>query len=110
MPKFPGQVAGHINLVGTALSGFLFWGIAWGDLTGRGYLLHYSSEYLLELLPPPDEEDRRRNPFVIVPRPSTPPTVLNHPEDFSPLYGPCERQIRLMNKYQSDVVRLTSRR
>jgi hypothetical protein len=114
--KFPARVAGQINLVGMTLlgslgaqlrhraqcfldshptlDGFLFWSIARRELPGCECVLRPSSEYVRELLRPADEEDRWRNPFVIVPRPSMPPTDLNRPTDFSPLYGLFENSIQ----------------
>lgn len=128
--KFPANVVGQVNLVGVtllgslgpllrqratafleshpALDGFLFWSIARLDLPGCECVLRPSSEYVRELLRPADEEDRWRNPFVIVTRPSAPPTALNHPTDFNPLHGLLECSPHGLPLRQNDFTRLNS--
>jgi hypothetical protein len=130
--KFPVKVAGQVNLVGItllgslgallrqralafleshpALDGFLFWSIARRDLPGCECVLRPSSGFVRELLRPADEEDRWRNPFVIVTRPSVPPTALNHATDFNPLHGLIECLPSSLNARQNNDVRLNSLR
>jgi len=123
--KFPARVSGQINLVAMTLlgslgarlrhravcflashptvDGFLFWSIARRDLPGCECVLRPASEFVRELLRPADEEDRWRNPFVIAPRPSMPPTGWNHSTGFNPLYGLFERPMPTANGHQHDV-------